>query len=83
MEVTFEQTITSVEPVLGGVNEALYVAPSWIDLQVNGFGGVDVNSPVASGEAVAKAIRMMFASGVTRFYPTVITGSPEDMTGAL
>ncbi len=83
VEVTFEQTITSVEPVLGGVSEALYLAPSWIDLQVNGFGGVDFNSPEASGEAVVKAIRMMFASGVTRFYPTVITGSPEDMTGAL
>jgi N-acetylglucosamine-6-phosphate deacetylase len=25
----------------------------------------------------------MFATGVTRFYPTVITGSPEDMAGAL
>jgi N-acetylglucosamine-6-phosphate deacetylase len=25
----------------------------------------------------------MFATGVTRFFPTVITGSPEDMVGAL
>src|SRR5258708_1306060 len=25
----------------------------------------------------------MFETGVTRFYPTVITGSPEDMSGAL
>jgi len=52
-------------------------------VQVNGFGGVDYNSPTASHEAIAESIRKMYETGVTRFFPTVITGSPEDMAGAL
>ena len=34
-------------------------------------------------EQIARSIRAMFACGVTRFFPTVITGSPENMIGAL
>ena len=78
--VGFEETIETVEPaVVGGP----YLAPGFIDLQVNGFAGVDYNSPVAAHEEIARSILAIFATGVTRFYPTVITGSAEDMTGAL
>ena len=78
--VSFEETIVTVEPaVVGGP----YLAPGFIDLQVNGFAGVDYNSPVAAHEEIARSILAIFATGVTRFYPTVITGSAEDMTGAL
>ncbi|MGH9594990.1 MAG: N-acetylglucosamine-6-phosphate deacetylase, partial [Bryobacteraceae bacterium] len=52
-------------------------------LQVNGFAGVDYNSPTASMEEIGRSIRVLFSTGVTRFFPTVITGSPEDMRGAL
>ena len=34
-------------------------------------------------EEIARSIRAMFSTGVTRFFPTVITGSPEEMLGAL
>lgn len=79
-EVTFGQSIESV----GSAPEASgYIAPGWIDLQVNGFAGVDYNSPTAPHEEIARSIRLLFSTGVTRFYPTVITGSPEDMSGAL
>ncbi len=53
------------------------MAPGFIDLQVNGFAGVDYNSPTATVEEIAGSIRALFATGVTRFFPTVITGSPE------
>jgi N-acetylglucosamine-6-phosphate deacetylase len=61
----------------------VWVAPAFIDLQVNGFAGVDYNSPVAPHEDIARSVRAMFTTGVTRFFPTVITGAPEDMLGAL
>jgi len=61
----------------------LWLAPGFIDLQVNGFAGVDYNSPSAEPEALARSIRSLFSTGVTRFYPTVITGSPEDMQAAV
>jgi N-acetylglucosamine-6-phosphate deacetylase len=61
----------------------IWTAPGFIDLQVNGFAGVDYNSPDASVEEIGRSIRVMFSTGVTRFLPTVITGSPERMLGAL
>jgi N-acetylglucosamine-6-phosphate deacetylase len=50
---------------------------------VNGFAGVDYNNPAATLDEIAYSIRCMYATGVTRFFPTIITGSPEDMEGAL
>jgi N-acetylglucosamine-6-phosphate deacetylase len=61
----------------------LWVAPGLIDLQVNGFAGVDYNSPQVTVEEIARSAEVQRAAGVTRFLPTVITGSRERMTGAL
>ena len=59
------------------------MAPGWIDLQVNGFAGVDYNHPQTPLEEIARSIRALHATGVVRFYPTVITASPGDMEGSL
>ena len=82
-EISFGDFITGVDPLLSEGPDSLYVAPGWIDLQVNGFAGVDYNSPHANHAEIARSIRAMFETGVTRFYPTVITGSPDDMLGVL
>jgi N-acetylglucosamine-6-phosphate deacetylase len=60
-----------------------FVAPGFIDLQVNGFAGVDYNDPASSHEAISRSIQKMFSTGVTRFYATIITGSEERITGAI
>jgi N-acetylglucosamine-6-phosphate deacetylase len=77
----FDGEISAVEPVSD--SSGLYIAPGFIDLQVNGFLGVDFNDPKCTMEQIARSIRGLFATGVARFYPTVITGSPTDMLGAL
>jgi len=86
--VSFGQLVESVEDVLGATapapeDTAEYLAPGWIDIQVNGFAGVDYNSPKAPLEEIAKSLEELFATGLTRFFPTVITGAPADMLGAL
>jgi N-acetylglucosamine-6-phosphate deacetylase len=83
VEIRFEDSLESVDPLISPTGDSTYVTPGWIDLQVNGFAGVDYNAPSASHEEIARSIRAMLQTGVTRFYPTVITGSPEDMLGAL
>lgn len=87
MELEFEQTITHCDPVLTAPaqagNESIFVAPGFIDLQVNGFAGVDYNSPEAEPEAIGASIRALFSTGVARFFPTVITAAPENITAAL
>lgn len=83
VEVSFHDLIENVDSVLAPDDSDVLISPGWIDLQVNGFAGVDYNSPSSSAEEIRHSIREMFQTGVTRFFPTVITGSPDDMAGAL
>lgn len=83
VEISFHDFIDNVDPLLAPSDSGVFISPGWIDLQVNGFAGVDYNSPQSSADRIGHSIREMFRTGVTRFFPTVITGSPEDMTGAL
>ncbi len=81
VEVAFDSIIQNVSP--SGEPADLYLAPAFVDIQVNGFAGVDYNSPKTSHEEIARSIEVIYSSGTARFYPTVITGGPEDMAGAL
>lgn len=83
VEVSFSQVVEGVDSLINPVDTDVCIAPGWVDLQVNGFAGVDFNSPSTPIAEIACAIRAMFATGVTRFFPTVITGSPDGMIGAL
>ena len=83
IEISFEEVIQAVDPLLSPLQESVYLAPGWVDLQVNGFAGVDYCSPASAQHEIAQSIRAMYATGVTRFYATVITGSHENMIGAL
>ena len=83
IEIEGDSVIAHVDPVLEATDNAVWISPGFIDLQVNGFAGVDYNSTDAPAEEIGRSVRAMFSTGVTRFFPTVITGSPEDMLGAL
>ncbi len=83
LEISFQSVIDGVDPVLAPTLDEIYIAPGFIDLQVNGFAGVDYCSPHSRHDEIGRSIRAQFETGVTRFFPTVITGSPEDMAGAL
>jgi N-acetylglucosamine-6-phosphate deacetylase len=72
------RTAATGTPAPGG-----YFAPGFVDLQVNGFGGVDYNHPRTTAEEIARSLRAQFACGVTRVYPTVITGAPDAMADCL
>jgi N-acetylglucosamine-6-phosphate deacetylase len=81
LHVRMARTILSVEPE--PPVDACYVAPGFIDLQVNGFAGVDFNAADTPPDALERSIDTLVSTGVTRCYPTVITGAPDDMCGAL
>jgi N-acetylglucosamine-6-phosphate deacetylase len=51
--------------------------PSLLDLQVNGFAGVDFNDPATTSEQVSRALEAMRRTGVTGCLPTLITDSLE------
>ena len=52
-----------------------------VDLQVNGFGGIDLMRVSADGWTAAG--EAMLATGVTAYRPTVITADEDEMAGAL
>jgi N-acetylglucosamine-6-phosphate deacetylase len=54
--------------------------PGLCDLQVNGFGGVDYNSPKLTAEDLLRSLEVMRGTGVTRCLPTLITSSLESFT---
>src|ERR1700733_2532164 len=79
--IDFAETILTVNP--GGPAESGWLAPGFIDLQVNGFAGVDFNDPHASIDEIGRALDAILATGVTRCLPTVITGPPGKMLASL
>jgi N-acetylglucosamine-6-phosphate deacetylase len=54
--------------------------PGLVDLQVNGFGGIDFNDPGCRTEQIHQATAALRATGVTRYLPTLITSSCEDFS---
>lgn len=82
-QVDYGAAIEHVDELIQPPAEADFLAPGLIDVQVNGFAGVDYNDPESPSSDIARSIRKMFAAGVTRFFATVITGSEERITRSL
>jgi N-acetylglucosamine-6-phosphate deacetylase len=80
VRLEFDGTICSVTPA---TSSDVYLAPAFIDLQVNGYAGVDYNRADTPNEEIARSLRAQFATGVARLYPTVITGDPIEMCACL
>jgi N-acetylglucosamine-6-phosphate deacetylase len=59
------------------------VAPGLVDLQINGYAGLDFNQLPLQAETVSQIIRKLWREGVTSSYPTVITNTPEAIASAL
>src|SRR5262245_15879785 len=63
----------SLDCDLGGDDSR--IAPGFIDIQINGYDGVDFNNSGASTEQIVEATRQLWRTGVTAFCPTIITES--------
>lgn len=83
VQVEYSSVIQAVDELIRPPTAAEYLSPGFIDIQVNGFGGVDYNDPSSSHEAIFGSIRKMLETGVTRFFPTIITGPEERIVGAI
>jgi len=59
------------------------IAPGLTDLQVNGYAGFDLNTDPLLPETVRDISVKLWSEGVTTFFPTVITNSPENIMRAV
>lgn len=53
--------------------------PGLVDLQVNGFAGLDFNSGTVTVAELDRALEAMLATGVTTCLPTIITAHPHEL----
>src|SRR3954469_24336120 len=66
---------------LASANGHGIASPGFVDLQVNGFAGVDFFS--ADAEGYRRAGRALLECGVTTYQPTFITSPEEELVAAL
>lgn len=60
-----------------------WVGPGFVDLQINGYAGLDFNSLPITPHTTSRMTRTLWKEGVTRFFPTVITNSEEAINEAV
>lgn len=56
-----------------------YLSPGWVDLQVNGWMGLDYNGDTLDSASFRNICMKLAASGTTRHLPTIITASRDDI----
>jgi N-acetylglucosamine-6-phosphate deacetylase len=66
-----------VRPDPTAPSEGTIELPGLVDLQVNGFAGVDFSDPSLANERVHEVVEALARTGVTRFLPTLISSPPE------
>ncbi|WP_407267910.1 N-acetylglucosamine-6-phosphate deacetylase [Radiobacillus sp. PE A8.2] len=59
------------------------IAPGLVDLQINGYLGMDFNQSPLLEETVTKITYTLVKVGVTSYYPTIITNSSEAIEQAM
>ena len=62
---------------LGGGGGRRLVGPGLVDLQVNGFRGLDFNTRPVAADLAGRVTRELWAEGVTTYLATIITNAPE------
>ncbi len=78
VEITGDK-ITKVKTKNRSDEPLLFVAPGLIDIQINGYMGVDFSDQSLTPEMLHSAVEALWAQGVTTILPTVITASPENL----
>lgn len=77
-----EGRIVAINPAV--VNDTTpFISAGFVDLQVNGYAGHDLNAGAPSRETLEQLARHLLGAGVTCFAPTLITASEQSLCEAL
>jgi len=68
---------SAVTPLTVSNNQLPFVAPGLVDLQVNGYGGIDFNTIPFTENDVRQVVKKLVQQGITQFLPTIITNTDE------
>ncbi|HTD87132.1 MAG TPA: N-acetylglucosamine-6-phosphate deacetylase [Candidatus Binatia bacterium] len=76
-------TISAIERTNEKAPDSLWLAPGLVDLQINGFSGVDFQQDNVSQTELERAVRGLFAAGCTRLLLTIVTDKWDKMLARL
>jgi len=68
---------------VSATDSTTYVAPTLIDIQVNGFAGFDLNVATVTSGDVCAMVRALWKVGTGFLCPTVVTGAFERISNSL
>lgn len=71
--------ISKIKTKSSSSSSQLFIAPGLIDIQINGYMGVDFSDQSLTPEMLHNAVEALWAQGVTTILPTVITASPGSL----
>jgi N-acetylglucosamine-6-phosphate deacetylase len=77
------RVITHVRHAPDPAGDAPWLLPGLVDLQVNGYGGHDVNGADVTADSVVELVRALGRTGTTTVVPTVITAAEVDIVRSL
>jgi N-acetylglucosamine-6-phosphate deacetylase len=80
--------VTIHNGVIANITDSKSDDPVWlshglVDLQINGYQGLDLNADNLTPDIVIELSRRVLATGVTTFLPTIITASEEKIIACL
>jgi len=85
-----DHAFKSITPEKADILDLPWIAPGLIDIQINGFAGIDFNRAIASDDAWHHATQQLYAHGCTGFLIALITNAEEnyrkllsDLTGRI
>jgi len=73
-------TISALEALGPQREHAPFLAPGLIDIQLNGFAGIDFSAPDLEPEGVLGVLEPLWRTGTTTFCPTLISNTPERLS---
>ena len=79
VEIAADGMVTTARPELAAADGDVLITPGFLDLQVNGFAGIDFNSPGLTAENLDHALEAMLRTGVTACLPTLITAPADEL----
>lgn len=75
--------IDSVERTDEEASTLPWIGPGFVDLQLNGSMGIDLNKKLLSADEVIRLTRRLWEEGVTAYCPTIVTNSDEAITASV
>ena len=66
-----------IRAVEAAAPQETWLAPGFVDIQINGFAGVDFNHPRLEPDEAASVLPALWRTGVATFCPTLVTNTLE------